>query len=144
MNTRYIKVFLRIALAIGFLSAVADRFGLWGAEVSAWGNWNGFVEYTQLINPWFPHQIIGVVALAATSFEVLFALCLLVGFKTKFFAQLSGVLLLLFGLAMAFSTGIKGSLDYSVFTASAAAFALSALDSKYLELDGLFGTQAKS
>lgn len=136
MNTRYIKVFLRVALATGFLSAVADRFGLWGAEVSAWGNWNSFVEYTQLINPWVPNQIIGVVALAATSFEVLFALCLLVGFKTKFFAQLSGVLLLLFGLAMTFSTGIKGTLDYSVFTASAAAFALGSMDTKLLESEG--------
>lgn len=144
MNMRYIKIFLRVALATSFLSAVADRFGLWGAEVSAWGNWNSFMEYTQLINPWFPKQIIGIVALAATSFEVLFALCLLIGFKTRLFGQLSGYLLLLFGLAMAFSSGIKGPLDYSVFTASAAAFALSALDGTYLELDGLLGPKAES
>ena len=34
-----IKIFLRIAIATGFLSAVADRFGFWNKEVSAWGNW---------------------------------------------------------------------------------------------------------
>ena len=39
---------------------------------------------------------------------------------------------------MTFSTGIKGVLDYSVFTASAGAFALSIIKEKYLELDVLF------
>ncbi len=39
--------FLRIALAISFLSAVADRFGLWGSPGAAnvaWGDWPTFVE----------------------------------------------------------------------------------------------------
>lgn len=107
MNTKYTKVFLRVTLAVGFLSACADRFGMWSAEVSAWGNWNSFVEYTQLLNPWVPGQMISVVAIAATFFEIFFGLCLLLGFKTKFFAQLSAILLLLFGLSMTFSTGIK-------------------------------------
>lgn len=31
-----IEWFLRISLSVGFLSAVADRFGLWPKEVSAW------------------------------------------------------------------------------------------------------------
>jgi len=35
---------------------------------------------------------------------------------------------------MTFSTGIKSAFDYSVFTASAAAFALSLLKTKFLEL----------
>jgi len=140
MNTKYIKVFLRIALAVGFLSACADRFGMWDAAISAWGNWNSFVEYTQLLNPWVPGQMISFVAVAATFLEILFGLSFLLGFKTKFFAQLSGVLLLLFGLSMTFSTGIKGPLDYSVFTASAAAFALSTMGSTYLELDEVLGS----
>jgi len=36
---------------------------------------------------------------------------------------------------MTFSTGIKAPLDYSVFTASVGAFALSIMREKYLELD---------
>jgi thiosulfate dehydrogenase (quinone) large subunit len=38
---------------------------------------------------------------------------------------------------MTFSRGIKAPLDYSVFTASAAAFALSLIKEKFLELDSL-------
>ena len=61
----------------------------------------------------------------------------MIGFKTELFAKLSGFLLLLFALAMTFSSGIKGPLDFSVFSASAAAFALSLMKEKKLELDGL-------
>jgi hypothetical protein len=48
---------------------------------------------------------------------------------------LSGFLLLLFALSITFSTGIKGAFDFSVFSASAGAFALSKMKEKYLELD---------
>lgn len=137
MNPKIIKLFLRFAIAISFLSAVADRFGLWNQAVSAWGNWDGFLEYAQLINPWFPNTIIPAIGLIATMAEIVFALCLLVGFKTEFFAKMSGFLLLIFALSMTFSTGIKGAFDYSVFTAAAGAFALSLMKEKYLELDSL-------
>ena len=115
MIEKLTKLFLRLAISVGFLSAVTDRFGLWNKEISAWGNWNSFLEYT----------------------EIVFALCLLVGFKTELFAKLSGILLLIFALSMTFSTGIKGVFDFSVFTASAGAFALSLLKGKYMELDNL-------
>ncbi|WP_317043523.1 hypothetical protein [Flavobacterium pectinovorum] len=36
---------------------------------------------------------------------------------------------------MTFSTGIKGAFDYSVFTSAAAAFSLSLMKEKYLEID---------
>ncbi|MEM0518509.1 MULTISPECIES: DoxX family protein [Aequorivita] len=137
MVKKIIKLFLRLAIAAGFLSAVADRFGWWPADVSAWGNWNSFLEYTEIINPWIPISLIPTVAIVATVAEVVFALCLLLGFKTEFFAKLSGILLMLFALSMTFSTGVKGVFDYSVFSAAAAAFALSLLKEKYLEIDTL-------
>ena len=137
MNTKTIKLFLRFAISLSFLSAVADRFGMWSDEVSAWGNWDNFLESTKVINPWFPNSLIPLVAMIATTAEIVFALCLLVGFKTELFAKLSGFLLLIFALSMTFSTGIKGAFDYSVFTASAGAFALSFIKEKYLELDNL-------
>lgn len=129
------KLFLRLALGFGFLSAVADRFGIWGKEVSVWGNWGNFLDYTQVINPWVPGSLIPTVGIIATVAEIIFALFLLIGFKTEFFAKLSGFLLLMFALSMTFSTGIKGALDFSVYTASAAAFALSTIREKYLEVD---------
>lgn len=132
-----IKLFLRLAIGIGFLSAVADRFGFWSPEISAWGNWDSFLEYTKLINPWFPENLISVLGIIATGVEILFAICLIIGYKTELFAKLSGWLLLIFAISMWFSTGIKGALDYSVFTASAAAFALSTMKQKYLEIDNI-------
>ena len=137
MNTKTIKLFLRLAISLSFLSAVADRFGMWSIEVSAWGNWDNFVAYTKTISPWFPESIIPIIAIIATAAEIVFGLCLLVGFKTELIAKWSGFLLLLFALSMTFSTGIKGAFDYSVFTASAAAFALSFMKDKYLEVDKL-------
>lgn len=135
MTKTIIKLFLRLAISAGFLSAVADRFGIWSAEASVWGNWGNFVQYTEVINPWFPTSLVPTLAIIATTAEILFAFFLLIGFKTELFAKLSGFLLLIFALSMTFSIGIKGAFDYSVFIASAGAFALSTMKEKYLELD---------
>ncbi len=138
MNSKIIKLFLRIAIGIGFLSAVADRFGLWPSEISAWGNWENFLKYTELINPFIPKMLIPTVGTIATSAEILFGVCLIIGLKTELVAKLSGYLMLIFALGITFSTGIKGAFDYSVFAASAGAFALSTMKEKYWELDLLF------
>lgn len=137
MSLRLVKLFLRLSLSIGFLSAVADRFGWWNKQNSVWGNWDSFLAYTKTLNPLFPDSLIAPIAIVATVLEVAFAFFLLIGFKTEFFARLSGCLLLVFALSMAFSTGIKGTFDYSVFTAAGAAFALSLMKEKYLELDSV-------
>ncbi len=137
MNTKIIKLFLRLAISFGFLSAVADRFGMWSKEVSVWGNWDNFLSYTQMINPWIPNSLISTIGILATAAEIVFAIFLLIGFKTELFAKLSGFLLLVFALSMTFSTGIKGAFDFSVFSASAGAFALSLMKERYLELDNL-------
>ncbi len=136
MYNKIIRLFLRLAIAAGFLSAVADRFGLWHSRV-AWGSWEVFVEYTHSLLPWLSDTGAQAAAILATVAEALFAIFLLVGWKTKLFAILSGALLLSFAIAMAFSLGIKAPLDYSVFPAAAAAFALSAMKGRYLELDSL-------
>lgn len=143
MAQRLVKLFLRLSISAGFLSASADRFGRWPENVSSWGNWDSFLEYTEILNPWFPLSFIPILAIVATAAEIIFGLCILVGFKTRLFASLSGVLLLLFALSMTFSSGIKGALDYSVFSASAAAFALSLMKGKYMEIDSLFQKKNK-
>src|SRR5690606_32731792 len=138
MNHKPVKLLLRLSIALGFLSAVADRFGFWGPENSTWGTWETFLDYTHLINPWFPDAMIPALGAVATVAEILLALFLILGFKTELVATLSGILLLLFALSMTLSTGLKGPLDYSVFTDAAAAFDLGSMKDKYLELDVLF------
>ncbi|OOG75342.1 DoxX family membrane protein [Algoriphagus sp. A40] len=139
MNQNLVKLFLRLALSLGFLSAVADRFGLYPAEISVWGTWQSFVDYTGLINPWLPISMVSPAAIVATVVEVVFGFALLIGFKTELFARLSGVLLLVFALAMTFSLSAKAPLDYSVYAAAAASFALATMNKKYLEVDSLLG-----
>lgn len=135
MNSKLVKLFLRLAISAGFLSAVADRFGFWSKENSTWGNWENFLAYTKVLNPLIPESLISPVGTIATGLEIIFPVFLLIGFKTELFAKLSGILLLLFGISMIFSVGIKAPLDYSVFTGAAACFALSLMKEKYLEVD---------
>ncbi len=137
MYAKWIKLFLRLALASAFLSAVADRFGLWPQEMTVWGNWSSFLKYTQTINPWASESLIPFLGWIATVAETIFALSLLVGFKTESVAKWSGILLLIFAFSMTFSRGIKSAFDASVFTASAGAFALSLIKEKFLEIDCL-------
>lgn len=118
------SIFLRIALASGFLSAVAARFNLWGKKNSASEAWNSFISYTAEVNSFLPKTMIPTVAVLATVLETGLAILLLAGFKTNYAATGSGILLLLFALAMTGSCGIKEPLDYSVFAASAGAFLL--------------------
>ena len=84
MKENIIKLFLRLALAASFLSAVADRFGWWGAQYTVWGTWDKFIDYTRLINPWLPDSMVGVAGGVATGAEVLFACCLLVAHRLNF------------------------------------------------------------
>lgn len=135
MNTKFVKLFLRLALSASYLSAVADRFGFWPKEQSVWGNWLKFVEYTKTLNFWLPNHFITPAAVLSTAAEIIIPIFLLLGFKTRLFANLSGLLLLTFALAMCIALGIKAAMDYSVFTGAAASFALANMKEKFLELD---------
>lgn len=122
--------FIRLALAAGFLSAVADRFGLWGSPGSAgvaWGAWQPFVEYVAKLNWFAPRAAIPLLAWAATIAEVGIAIGLLVGWQLRWFAVVSGLLLVSFALTMTLALGVKAPLDYSVFAAAAASFLLAAV-----------------
>jgi uncharacterized membrane protein YphA (DoxX/SURF4 family) len=121
--------FLRLSIAGGFLSAVADRFGIWGAPGApnvAWGTWAPFVEYVAKLNWFAPTPIVPFLAWAATFGETVLAVGLIVGWQIRWFALGSGLLLLSFALTMTLALGIKAPLNYSVFAASAGAFFLAA------------------
>ncbi|MCD9577297.1 DoxX family membrane protein [Flavobacterium soyae] len=118
---------LRIVLAITMLSAVADRFGLWGAPGSngvAWGNWENFVVYTQTLNSFANKATAEILGSIATFFEILLSLLLIFGFKTRIAALGTALLLFLFAFSMAVSVSVKAPLDYSVWTSAAAALLL--------------------
>jgi len=129
MNLREINVerwairYARIALGAAFLSAVADRFGLWSKNV-VWGDFAHFVQYAAQVNSFMPAFMIPFLAWAATVAEIVLGVMLLAGIRLRWAALGSAVLLALFGTAMAISFGLKSPLDYSVFSASAGALLL--------------------
>jgi uncharacterized membrane protein YphA (DoxX/SURF4 family) len=121
---------LRIALATGFLSAVADRFGLWGPPGSpgvAWGDLTQFNAYVAKLNWFIPAGLIPVVGWASTVAETGLALALLIGWNLRWVSLASALLLLSFAATMTVALGPKAPLDFSVFTAAAAAFLLFAV-----------------
>ena len=137
MNTKIIKLFMRFAISIGFLSAVADRFGFWPVDVSTWGSWEAYLNYIETLVSWLPEFMIPVVGILATAAQIVCAACLIAGYKTELFAKLSGYLLLIFAFFMTITHGIKSPIDYSVIAAAAAAFGLSLIKEKFLEIDSL-------
>ncbi len=128
-----IEIFARLAIGLGFLSASMDRLGLWngllGQDQIAWGNWSAFVQYTHALMPWAPEFLAALSGGIATLAEMVFGVLLLWGWKIRLIANLSGILLLLFAVAM-FSQQVKSPFDYSVFSAAAACFLLARISSR--------------
>ncbi|GAA4173821.1 hypothetical protein [Sphingobacterium ginsenosidimutans] len=123
----YSQLFVRLAVATAFLSAVADRLGFWGAPGTAnasWGNWANFVAYSNHLNFFAPAAMGNVLAIGATILEVILALLLLIGYRTRLVALLSGSLLTIFALMMTLSFGIKVTFNYSVWVGASACFLL--------------------
>lgn len=147
MNMRsadFETAFLRAALAAGFFSAVADRFGLWGppgTQHAAWGDMEHFLRYVATLNPWFSVALIPTVGWLATFAEIVFGLLLLIGFQTRWAARLSGLLLLAFAFGMTAGTNVKSALDASVFIASAGAFLLAKAPTFPWSIDSLIQTK---
>jgi uncharacterized membrane protein YphA (DoxX/SURF4 family) len=117
-------LYARVTLGIAFLSGIADRFGLWRGRSVGYGNFDGFIRYTAKVNSFMPESSIPFLAWAATIAELVLGILLLIGVSLRWTAFASALLLILFGTAMAISFGLKSPLDYSVFSASAAAILL--------------------
>jgi putative oxidoreductase len=122
-------VVLRWALAATILSAVADRFGLWGLPGTAnvsWGDWPHFVAYTAKVNSFLPGVVAPALAVTATAAEAFLGVALLLPVFPRPVAWASAALLAFFAGAMTLSFGIKAPLNYSVFVDAAAALVLGA------------------
>jgi len=69
----YSQLFVRVAVATAFLSAVADRLGFWGAPGTAnasWGNWINFVAYSNQLNFFAPASMASLLAVGAAVLEI--------------------------------------------------------------------------
>ena len=120
---------LRLSLGAGFLSAVADRFGLWGpagTPLVAWGNYHNFVAATAALNPWTPSILVPALAGIATFAEAILGVLLVIGLMTRMAALFSGMLTLIFGMAMSAALGVHAPLTYGVFVYSAGSLILAA------------------
>lgn len=146
-RTRWlVALYLRGALSCGFLAAVTDRLGLWGPYGRpniAWGDMSHFIAYAAKLNPWFPSSVIPVLAWVVTFVESLLGVALLVGYRMKLAARLSGWLLLAFAIGMTAGTGFKSALSASVFAASAGSFLLARSSMDPFSLDSLLRLQCQ-
>lgn len=141
------SVLLRYALGLGFLSAVADRFGLWGPFGTPnvdWGDFSRFLEYTQTINWYVPAGMIPLLGVVATIAETVFGVLLIAGWQTRAIALLSALLLLTFGVAMVFGLGVKAPLNYAVFTGVGGALLLASCKRFPFTVDELLARRSHS
>ena len=130
--------FLRLALGAGFLSAVADRLGFWGppgTPLVAWGNFHNFLLYTAKLNPWCTAPYLPWLGVLVTVAEAGLGLLLIAGFLTRIAGLLTGIITLVFALAMTFVLGVHAPLNYSVFVFSAASFLLASQARDRLSVD---------
>lgn len=138
--TTFSQLFLRLAISGSFLSAVADRFGIWGKPGSmhvVWGNWENFLRYSNTVNSFAGPQWNSLLAIVATGLEILLSVLLITGYKVRWAAIATGILLLCFAAAMTYSFGVKPALDYSVWTGAAGAFLLSCFNLYAYSIDNL-------
>ena len=68
--------------------------------------------------------MIPMLAMIATAAEILLGLLLIIGWKTRIAALLSGLLLTTFAMTMTMALGVKAPLNFSVFSAAAGALLL--------------------
>src|SRR5260370_5935653 len=130
---RLLTMYARLAIAAGFSSSVADRFGLWGPAGSAkvaWGNWKNFVAYTAVLNFFLPRWSAPILAVVVTIAETGLGILLIVGVWQRATAAASAALLGMFALALSVALGVKAPLDYLVYFPAAAAAMLFACTGK--------------
>lgn len=126
----FAQLYLRFALAIGFLLPVADRLGLSGAPGQsgvAWSSWDNFVVYTNTLMPFANRWIAGAMGFLATVAEASIAVMFIVGFKIRIAALASFALTLTFALCMTLFLGFKAPFTYSVWADSAGSLLLASI-----------------
>jgi uncharacterized membrane protein YphA (DoxX/SURF4 family) len=141
----YASLLLRIGLGVGFLSAVADRLGLWGAFGQPnveWGNFSRFLEYTHTLNWYLPDAMTLPLGLIATGAEIVLGFLLLFGWRTRAAALFSALLMLAFAVAMTLALGIKAPLNFALLTGIGGSLLLSTCESFPFSVDQFLSRRA--
>jgi putative oxidoreductase len=132
------SAFLRLAVGVGLLSAVADRLGFWGppgTSLVSWGNFHNFLLYTAKLNPWYPSACLPLLGVVVTIAEAGLGILLILGISSRAAALLTGMMTLSFAAAMTLVLGVHAPLIYSVFVFSAASFLLASQPPDKLSID---------
>jgi uncharacterized membrane protein YphA (DoxX/SURF4 family) len=103
----------------------------------AWGKYARFVAYVAKLNWFLPAATIPALGIISTAAETLFGVLLVLGWKTRITALLSGVLLITFAVTMTMALGVKAPLDASVFSAAGGALLLGTCANFPFSLDDL-------
>jgi uncharacterized membrane protein YphA (DoxX/SURF4 family) len=134
------QLLLRLALGAGFILPVLDRFGFLGGPGSkgvAWGSWPVFVRYAHSMLPFLPASLAGATAGMATAAEIVFGLCLIIGFQVRPMAAGAALLTFIFGLCMAVFLGIAAPFNYPVFVFTGGAWLLATIPVSRWGVDAL-------
>jgi uncharacterized membrane protein YphA (DoxX/SURF4 family) len=137
-RVRWVSSVLRILIALAFLEAVGDRFGLFGPPGTAgvsWGNFARFIHYTGVVNSFLPTAMIPLLAVLATICETVLGLTMLLGIQIRWMAAGSAALFFLFATAMTIS-GLS-QFSYAVYLQCAAAATLSITGASFISFDAL-------
>jgi uncharacterized membrane protein YphA (DoxX/SURF4 family) len=103
----------------------------------AWVNFQNFLHYTAIINPWLPASWIPSVGWTTTTCEAAFGIALILALRPRLAAFASGLLTLVFALAMVLALEVKAALNYSVFAFSAGSFLLATIGAYPWSVDSL-------
>jgi hypothetical protein len=90
-----------------------------------------------LVNAFLPSNLAPTLALAATAYEIVLSVTLILGIANTFFLRAAVVLLFLYGLAMTISLGFTSQLEYAVIVLCAGAWVLTTVDVTFFSLDAL-------
>jgi putative oxidoreductase len=97
----------------------------------SWGVWTNFVVYTSQVNEFLPASLAPALAVAATIYEIVLTMTLLVGIRPRFFLIASSILLLTYGVAMTATFGFASQLAYAVIVLCAGSLALATVDAAF-------------
>jgi uncharacterized membrane protein YphA (DoxX/SURF4 family) len=124
-ENRALNALGRLTIALAFLLALWSRFG----------NFVGFIRYTQSVLSFMPKGSIPFFAVVATVCEVTLCPAMLLGFKTKSASAAAAVLLLMFATSMVVS-GLD-QFEWAVYVLAAEAFVLATADATLLGIDAM-------
>jgi uncharacterized membrane protein YphA (DoxX/SURF4 family) len=98
--------------------------GLPGTGKVNWGDWVHFVDYTHSLVPFVSRSMAGALGTLATVAEIVFGICLVVGYQLRPVALGSAILTFTFAICMATSAGIAAPFNYPVFVFTGAGLVL--------------------